>query len=136
MFPEDFLRAQPIAADSLARRQVGKLRTRYPVSTGALPGAHARGSLHGRRRGSMLQVTQSRRAGLNYAASAKLLFVLAFLCNGYFLRGSPPRLAYLRSTYLSKPLRPQVMCFKGCTMQPVRICCNRCLVPNFLDQRR
>ena len=48
--------------------------------------------------------------GLNYAAIAKLLSVLAFLLNGYFLRGSPPRLAYLRSTHLSKPFRPHNVC--------------------------
>ena len=77
-----------------------------PLSPLTLAGGYVRGFLHCRRRDSGLQVNRSRRAGLNYAASAKLLFVLAFLLNGYFLRGSPPRLAYPRSTYLSKPVRP------------------------------
>ena len=77
-----------------------------PLSPLTLAGGYVRGFLHCRRRDSGLQVNRSRRAGLNYAASAKLLFVLAFLFNGYFLRGSPPRLAYPRSTHLSKPVRP------------------------------
>lgn len=34
-----------------------------------------------------MQVSLKRRAGLNYAASAKLLLFLAFIFNGPFLRG-------------------------------------------------
>lgn len=113
VLPEDFLRAQPLAADSRTHRQCGKLEVTlsrgYSYATGNL----RKRSLHNRRRIPMLQVTQGRRAGLNYAASAKLLFVLAFLFNGYFLRGLPPRLAYLRSTHLSKPLRPHKCCTKS-----------------------
>ena len=91
-----------------------------PFGPLTLTGGRVRVFLQSRRRISMLQVTQSRRAGLNYAASAKLLFVLAFLCNGYFLRGSPPRLAYLRSTHLSKPLRPHSV-YAADILQPLYI---------------
>ena len=84
----------------------GRLTSCYPVDTLTMPVGHARVFLHKWCRILCLQTNSGRHAGLNYAASAKLLFVLAFLFNGYFLRGSPPQLAYPRSTHLSKPVRP------------------------------
>ena len=43
-----------------------------------------------------------------YAACAIGVLVLAFLFNECFLRGAPPRLAYLCSLSLSKPLHPHI----------------------------